>query len=355
MVSDSAAGITALLTGHKVPNRWLSARWGPSGQVEPLTTLLEMAEARGLATGVVTTTRVTDATPAAAYAHVADRDDEQEIAAALISGGSPPRIGDGVEVILGGGLDYFLPLEKGGVRMDGRDLRAEMIAAGYSFVDSEAAMKKAVRGGIRRLLGLFSGSDMEFEADRREGLAEPSLAQMTRAALQILRRDPHGYFLLVESGLIDRAHHRNNAYRAIDEVLALDDAVGEALSLVGETASIYVTADHDHTMVIAGYAPVESDVFTQAGTDTEGRAYTALLYANGPSARPGRWQRVTSSTVGSASFRERAGIPLHRETHGGMDVPLFIFGPEGGERPPAASIDNTEVFQRLAVLLPRGE
>ncbi len=340
MVTDSAASITAMVTGAKVANRAVSVRRGADGAWQRLTTLVELAEQRGLSTGVVTTTRLTHATPAGLYAHVANRDDELEIAEALVPGGPSSALGDGMEVILGGGRALFLPEASGGRRTDGRDLIAELKRAGYVYVRTAAEAESA--RGAAKLLGVFADSHMAFESDR--GDDEPSLAAMTALAIDMLKRDPRGYFLMVEAGRIDHAHHVNNGRRAIADTLAMDEAIEVALARSSARDVIYVTSDHDHTMVIAGYPPSGSDIFAQAGVDEHGVPYTAMLYANGPSASLDPPPALSAESLASTDFRERAGVPLRFETHGGMDVPLFVFGPDAAYRDLPAVIDNTDVF-----------
>lgn len=340
MVTDSAAGMTAMVTGAKVPNGVLSLDVTTG---TPLETLLEVAEARGMSTGIVTTTTLTHATPAALYAHAENRRAEAEIATSVLPGGDNPAIGDGVEVLLGGGREFFLPAASAG----GRDLVAELRAAGYTYVEDAAGLSGAA-GAAEKLLGLFADSHMAFEADRvASESVQPSLAAMTRSALQVLRRNPRGFFLMVEGGRIDHAHHYNNGRRAIADVLAFDDALATALEQGTARDVIFVTADHDHTMVIAGYPSIDSDVFTEAGVDAYGVPYTAILYANGPSALQPPPAQLSAERLSSSDFQERAGVPLQADTHGGMDVPLFVFGPESQYRDLPASIDNTEIFRRL--------
>ncbi len=350
MVTDSAAGITAMMSGEKVLNKALGARNGPGNVLEILPTLVEVAESRGLSTGVVTTTRLTHATPAGAYAHVADRFEERDIAPAMVPGGANPRLRDGIEVLLGGGRRFFVPEAAGGLRRDGRDLLDELKTANYRVVVSAEELRDATESGAARILGLFSDDNMAFEADRAKSApTEPSLSEMTKAALEVVRRNPKGYFLLVEGGRIDHAHHVNNAYRAITDMLAFDAAVGATVDAVGDEALIFVTADHDHTMVISGYAPVTEDVFTEAGTDLNGMPYTALLYGNGPAAsKPPK----ASIEPASPKYRQRAGVPLKYETHGGMDVPLYVFAPPGTSIDLPGTIENTEIFHYLKAAMP---
>ncbi len=359
LVTDSAAGITALVTGHKVPNAFLSAMTRADGSVDSLITLLELAEAQGRATGLVTTTRMTHATPAGLYAHEASRYSEESIAAALVPGRGNPRLRDGVEVILGGGYANFFPTSVvingvAGRRADGRNLPAEMSAAGYAVVHTGAELDAAAAAGASHLFGLFAPSHMTYVLDR-ERLApqEPSLPQMTRAAIRVLSKNPNGFFLMVEGGKIDHALHEKNAARAVAETIEFDAAIGEALSLDPEETMVLVTADHDHTMVIAGSAPTTGDIFVEAGKDRDGVPYTALLFATGgASDQPP--PALTTDQLRSPDFHERGGIPTGGETHGGMDVPLYFWGPASMRDMFGASIDNTEVFRILARAI-RGE
>lgn len=359
LVTDSAAGITAMVTGHKVPNAFLSATARADGGVDTLVTLLELAEAQGLATGLVTTTRMTHATPAGLYAHEMSRYSEESIAAALVPGRGNPRLRDGVEVILGGGYANFLPADVvvGGVagrRADGRNLPAEISGAGYAVVRTAAELDSAAAAGASRLFGLFAPSHMSYVLDRERTVSqEPSLPQMTRAAISVLSRNPNGFFLMVEGGKIDHALHERNGARAVAETIEFDAAIGEALGLDPEETVVLVTADHDHTMVLAGGAPASGDVFAEAGKDRSGVPYTVLLFATGGGSEQPP-PVLTPDVLLSSDFHERGGIPTGGETHGGMDVPLYFWGPAAMRDSFGASIDNTEVFRILARAI-RGE
>jgi len=347
MVTDSAAAISALMTGFKVPNHVLCARENEAGGIDTLRTVLEIAAARGMATGIVTTTTLTHATPAGCYAHTLDRGDEAGIALALVPGSGNPALGAGVDVLLGGGSRWFLPGHHGseGRRTDGRDLLREMEGAGYRVVRDAGGLDGAVADRADKVLGVFASSHMAFEADReRDAPGQPSLAAMTRAAVTLLSRNPRGFFLLVEGGKIDHALHDDNAYRAVTDALAFDRAVAAVRETAPEGSLILVTADHDHTLVIQGEASSASDVFALGGTDADGVPYTALVFGNGPTAKKAPPKGLDAAAVRDPDFRERAGIPLDYETHGGMDVPLFAFGPQDLLARIPGSLDNTEVF-----------
>lgn len=355
MVTDSAAGITALLAGAKVRMGAICADQREDGSLDSLLTVFEIAESLGLSTGVVSTTRLTHATPAGAYAHTMNRREEDQIALALIPGSGNPRLGDGIEVVLGGGREWFLPRETGdGRRGDDRDLLHELGQAGYHLVDDAGDLRAAVASEEEMVFGAFTSSHMSYEVDRLGGESgEPSIADMTRAAIAVLERNPRGFFLLVEGGRIDHALHANNGIRAITDMLAFDEAIGVALELDLAETLILITSDHDHTMVIAGYQPAGDDVFGEAGRDAEGLPYTTILFANGPSGGAAVPGSLSAEMLENPDFRERAGVPLASETHGGMDVPLYAFGPARYLQMIRGSMENTEVFEILRAAIER--
>jgi alkaline phosphatase len=273
-VPDSAGTATAILSGVKTRKGVVGV--GPeaitgdcsSALAHPVATLGELAEARGMATGIVTTARLTHATPAAFYAHSANRNWEDD---GLLPPGSPCKdiahqlIEFPFEVAMGGGRQHFLPsgvngIERGpGLRADGRDLMAVWRAAGPGRVVVQIRRDfDRLTGNLPdRLLGLFSPSHMAFEADRRfDWGGEPSLAEMTRTAIEILSRGPDGFVLLVEAGRIDHAFHAVDLHRAVTEGIALNEAVRVAAAMT-DTADtlIIVTSDHTDPMPPWGHRP----------------------------------------------------------------------------------------------------
>lgn len=378
-VADSAGTMTAIMTGVKTRAGVLSVDQGvvpgdcASGKGRDLKTLLEEFEEQGRASGIVTTARVTHATPAATYAHSVHRDwesdadmpggrihkDCRDIASQLID----LRAGDGVDVILGGGRVNFLPEDRAdpeypartGRRRDGRDLIAEWQGRnrGGAYVWNAPQFAQVSPGDHARLLGLFEPSHMQYEADRAADPAgEPSLAEMTEKAIELLARYPGGYFLMVEGGRIDHAHHWGNAYRALTDTVAFADAVTRALELTrGEETLILVTADHSHVFVLGGYPTRGNPILGKVVENDEGgvaqptpaRAadglpYTTLGYFNGPGfdnvtepyqqrgAHAGR-QDLTQVDTRRTGFFQEALVPLDSETHGGEDVPAYATGP----------------------------
>ncbi|MFL2522817.1 MAG: alkaline phosphatase [Candidatus Azotimanducaceae bacterium] len=362
-VPDSAGTITALTTGEKTRIGVL----GINGTVarddcaaalqNTLPTLAELAEQAGMGTGVVSTARITHATPAGAYAHTPNRNWEssattpddaqalgcQDIASQLVA----MPFGDGIDVILGGGRREFMPTEmsdpeypnKQGARDDGRNLIDEWLAADsnrrYAWNGDTIAQWLAAPEPLSgQLMGLFEPSHMQYEADRaRDRGKEPSLRDMTALAVKQLSAKKEGYFLLVEAGRIDHAHHFSNAFRALGDTVALSEAVQWVVDNVDLSETlILVTADHSHTMTISGYPrrgnPILGTVEMEPGKpmlDATGKPYTTLSYANGPGYRK---QRPDLSDVDTQArnFQQLGAVPMQAETHAGEDVAAFATG-----------------------------
>lgn len=234
VITDSAAAGTALATGYKTDNGIISQT--PEGKA--LYTVLENARDKGKATGLVTTTRITHATPAVFATHIDDRDNESAIAEQIVN--------SDVNVLLGGGLRHFVSKgQDGSKRSDDRDLVKEMEAKGYTFVKDRQGLLDVTNKGEGKILGLFKGSHMSYELDR-DANKEPSIDEMTKAALDILSKDQDGFFLMVEGGRIDHASHANDAPTTMADMIAFDEAVKTALDFAkmdGNTLVI-VTADH---------------------------------------------------------------------------------------------------------------
>ena len=231
-VTDSAAAGTAYATGVRTRNRML----GVDPDERPLGTLVEAATARGLATGLVTTADLTDATPAAFVAHVSQRALEDSIAVEMLA--------HHVDVLLGGDRSSWCPEGAGGRRRDGRDLLAEHRARGGTVVTTAAELAAA---RSLPLLGVFGrGMDpIELEIDR-DTLLEPSLAQMTAKALELLGPAPRGFLVMIEGGHIDDAAHDDDPAGVAREVLAYDRAVALALAFARRDGRTLVVSVADH-------------------------------------------------------------------------------------------------------------
>lgn len=325
---------------------------------KPVPTILELAKAAGKSVGAVTTTELTHATPAATYSHICHRDAAYDIAAQAVPGGAGfnQALGDGVDVLMGGGANHWTPYDSAsneGGRNDNRDLTAEMRAQGYSYVTTQSELAQVTSG---KVLGLFSSkSHLDYELDRvAKGATntQPSLSEMTAKAIDLLSQNSQGYFLMVEGGRIDHALHATNAKRSLTDAVALDEAVKTALGKVDlSNTLIVVTADHDHTMTINGYSakgnPVLDLVKNGDGStqnDVDGKPFTTLVFGNGPNRTAVR-PVLTSDQVMANDYRQESGVKLVSETHGGGDVMLFADG--AGSNRFKGTLDNTKVFGKL--------
>ena len=381
-VPDSAGTMTAMVTGVKTRAGVLSldenARRQDASAVAATSvpTLFEQASARGLATGLVTTTRVTHATPAALYAHSPERDWESDakLPKAAQDAGFPDIAlqmmefpSGGIDVVLGGGRRVFVPDDQNGNRRDGRNLITEWQGrhpdGGLPRTRADLLAIKA--GKTSHVLGLFSPSHMDFEVDRvAAGKKQPSLAEMTGFAIDSLSQNKKGYVLMVEGGRIDHAHHMNNAHRALVDTIAMAEAVQTAVDKTSASETlIVVTADHGHVITLGGFPTrgnpilglvVDNDSYGEPKStpskDLTGKPFTSLSYANGPgyhgasesqpegaktfphgqhTAEGTRRGRADLSNVDTESpnYLQETTVPLAYESHSGEDVPVYAEGP----------------------------
>jgi len=391
---DSAGTMTAMMSGLKTDVGVIGVDEDvirgncESTKGNEVATALEFAEISGLSTGVISTARITHATPAAAYAKSADRNWEdisdmkidenperaacEDIASQLVNFEKnleekyPGVDVNGIDVVMGGGRRHFLPNDATanssdassaveGDRTDGRNLVTEWTTiypagtyvfdqSGFGAIDSENTSK---------VFGLFNESHMQYEADRANDIAgEPSLSEMTEKAIEILDNNPKGFFLTVESGRIDHAHHAGNAYGALTDTIEFAKAVQAAVdSTDPKDTLILVTADHSHVFTIAGYPkrgnPILGKVVAVGQTEpalaADDLPYTTLGYANGRGFRDlgdetnsdatydadpvsGR-QDLTAIDTTAPGYHQETLIPLGSETHAGEDITLHATGP----------------------------
>ncbi|TNE66524.1 MAG: alkaline phosphatase [Alphaproteobacteria bacterium] len=354
-VPDSAGTASSINTGSKTRMGVIN-----TGPAQPqgvckgiadnlLTPLAYYAEQAGLSTGVVSTARLTHATPAAVYAHSPDRDWEADIdlpdeakengCADIAQQITADMGGNGLEIALGGGRQNFLPKGTGvGKRADGRNITDEWLKAhdGAAYVENLADLQAVDLSKTKHLLGLFSKSHMDYDADH--SAEQPDLATMTETAIKMLSQNKKGYYLMVEAGRIDHGHHDGNAYNALHDAVALSKAVARARELVNlDDTLILVTADHAHTFTMAGYPkrgnPILGLVSAVGQKDGEylmakdGKPYTTVGYQNGPGAIKGERETLTEEQVMAPDFHQQAAYPTSSETHGGEDVGLFAIGP----------------------------
>lgn len=277
------------------------------------------------------------------------------------------------QVILGGGRRNFLPTtvideeSQAGRRTDGRNLieewQQDKAARGVSFkyVWNVSELLQLNDNLPEYLLGLFESNHLQYHMQANLN-TEPTLEQLTETAIRMLNRNEKGFFLFVEGGRIDHAHHDNLAHLALDETLEMDKAIKRAVELLSEEDTlIVVTADHAHVMSYNGYSQRGNSILGPSrDTDENNMPYMTLSYTNGPGFRPhvnGKRSDVTQengfgkyyslffivdsttrllmyafnvyglSVTGTLTWRSHVDVPLDSETHGGDDVAVFARGP----------------------------
>ena len=290
-VTDSAAGATAMATGHKTKN----GMDGMTPDSLPKETIFEAAlREKKMSTGLVCTSSITDATPACFVVHVPYRHMDDEIADQIINSNT--------KIIMGGGRKYFRPVgTDDGSRKDNRNLIDSAKVMGYSFVTDSASLASAPDG---KILGLFSPDGMTTRSP------EPALADMTKKALKILSKDDNGFILMVEGSQIDWGGHTNNLDYVIRQTLLFDDAVKEGLKFAQDDGStlVIVTADHE----------------------TGGIALTS------------------KDRKSDKSF----GVKWATDGHTGIPVPIYAFGPHAIQF--TGMMENTDIPKIIASLLNLG-
>lgn len=396
-VPDSAGTMTAMVTGLKTnigvfgyDETVARGDCDTTTESNSVTSYLEMAEVAGMSTGIISTARITHATPGALYAKTPDRnyEDISDIPASSTCAGKiedialqlvnfeenlEARFGidvDGVDVVMGGGRRHFLPndvsfnVEKPaaagaeGDRTDGRDLTQEWLdkyaQMGGVYVNDLAGFESVNTETTSKLFALFNESHMQYEADRANDIAgEPSIAEMTTAAVKILDNNDDGFFLMVESGRIDHAHHAGNAYGALSETVAFAEAVKAAYDATNpQETLILVTADHGHVMTIGGYVtrgnPILGKAVYAPGADpqlaSDGLPFTTINYNNGLgfcdlgaetdsdagyacANSAGTRTDLSSVNTLAPGFHQEGLIPLSSETHSGEDITIHATGP----------------------------
>ncbi|XP_030632672.1 alkaline phosphatase-like [Chanos chanos] len=357
-VPDSASTGTAYLCGVKtnfnVVGVSAAARNGicRTQKGNEVTSILHWAKEAGKSVGIVTTTRVQHVTPAAAYAHSASRswysdadlpaDAKRngctDIASQLINNTD-------IDVIIGGGRKYMSPKgtadpeyptdpSANGLREDGRDLIKEWLkmkeGKAAQYVWNKADFDAIDPAKTDYLMALFEPGDMRYELDR-DSKMDPSIVETTEKAIRVLQKNPKGFFLLVEGGRIDQAHHENCASKALHEAVALDYAVERALTLTNEEDTLtVVTADHSHPFTINGFTFRGSSILGKVplwGTDF--LPFTTLMYGNGPGHKIVNNKRPDIRKVDTKTkdYVQLAAVPMAKETHGGEDVAVLARGP----------------------------
>ncbi|XP_030041678.1 alkaline phosphatase isoform X1 [Microcaecilia unicolor] len=360
-VPDSAGTATAYLCGVKANAGTVGVSAAAlQGQCytmrgNEVDSILNWAKQAGKSAGLVTTTRVTHATPSAAYAHSVDRSwySDNDMPPEAIQQGCKDiawqlvkNIPD-IEVILGGGRKYMYPRNTpdveypwdwhaNGTRLDGLNL-------------TKIWMENKPRGQVARyvwnrnqllaldprkvdyVLGLFEPADMKFEQERKRS-TDPSLSEMVQVAIQILQKNPKGFFLLVEAGRIDHGHHASMASQALHETVELDKTIALASRATREDDTLtVVTADHSHVFTFGGYTPRGNPMLglVPGLSDIDFKPFTSIVYGNGPGFElvDGGRQNISFIDVFDMNYQAQSAVPLQSETHSGEDVAIFAKGP----------------------------
>lgn len=344
-VNDSAGAASALATGYPGPIKRLAV----DELGRPRRTLFEEARQRGFKVGLISDTRLTHATPAAFGAHVTDRDEEAEAARQLVQ--------SGFDLMLSGGIKYFLPAEEGGMQPIGRNLLTEAAAAGYTVVKTRTELAQAVSRNAGRVLGLFSHSFLPFTYDPAFRQT-PTLAELTAAALALLDRHPQGFLLMVEAGKIDPCLHLYDAAELVAQMHETNLALRAIADFVRTRPDALVVVVPDHgtnglaivesfdperfqrlaasTMALAERLPATApDLLPQLAATVPGVAFTeadlAFLQAASGKDYPRRLGYVVNRKLG-VEF-----LPFQREfpkgeayDHTGEDLFLHALGAHQG-------------------------
>lgn len=339
---DSAGTATAMLSGAKTRAYAIGvdSNTRPTRCHEPsseLSSVAEWAKSKGMGIGVVTTTRITHATPACVYAHIANRNWESDADVDEAVGGACKSIAQQMldwdvsgatwDVALGGGMSKFTSEQLAGWQQ----------RWGGTLVTTKTELEGA---DSVPLLGLFADSHLEYKYSKEE--SQPSLEDMVPKALDLLmdeERFPNGYILVVESGLIDISHHWNSWFNAFEETLDMDAAVDTAYARTKDDDTlIVVTADHGHTTTWSGYShqghpilgvatPVKYSGPTLAD---DNKTYTCLGYASGPDSTGG-WNSRQEREIENEThppYLQESFIPYWGQgAHGGQDVGVWVTGP----------------------------
>uniref|UniRef100_A0A3Q3AU42 Alkaline phosphatase n=1 Tax=Kryptolebias marmoratus TaxID=37003 RepID=A0A3Q3AU42_KRYMA len=362
-IPDSAATATAYLCGVKTNLNVIGVNAAARNGVcrtqkgNEVTSILKWAKDAGKSVGVVTTTRVQHATPATTYAHSASRkwysdadmpdsakkDGCTDIASQLIKNID-------IDVIIGGGRKYMTPrgtkdpeypwdFSSRGKRRDGRNLIQEWQSMKTGkvahYVWNKTDFDAVDPETTNYLMALFEPGDLQYEADR-DPILDPSIVETTEKAIRILQKNPKGFFLLVEGGRIDQAHHAGQAYMALHEAIAFDKAIAKGLELTKDEETLtIVTADHSQPLTFNGFPFRGQSILGKSPLwATDMLPYTTLMYGNGPGNKIINGKRpdirnVTTSKMFKSykDYIQFSAVPMKSTTHSGEDVAVLARGP----------------------------
>ncbi|XP_075998683.1 alkaline phosphatase, tissue-nonspecific isozyme [Genypterus blacodes] len=357
-IADSAATATAYLCGVKTNLNTIGVNAAARNGVcktqkgNEVTSILKWAKDAGKSVGIVTTTRVQHATPAASYAHSASRkwysdadmpdsakkDGCTDISAQLLNNTD-------IDVIIGGGRKYMTPkgtrdpeyprdFSSRGKRSDGRNLINEWqkskVGKVAHYVWNKTDFDAVDPETTDYLMALFEPGDLRYDRERDPKM-DPSLVETTEKAIRILRKNPKGFFLLVESGRIDQAHHDNRASMALHEAVSLDYAIAKGLELTKEEETLTVVmADHSHALTFNGYPFRGGSILGKSPLwASDMLPYTTLMYGNGPGNKmvDGKRADIRYVNTKTKDYHQHASVHTASATHSGEDVLVLSRGP----------------------------
>lgn len=347
-VTDSAAAGTAMASGVKTTNGTV----GLDEEGNEVETILEASEKDGKSTGLVATSTITHATPAVFASHVESRDNEAEIARQMLA--------NDVDVMLGGGENFFLPESEGGEQEENLLEQAE--DEGYTNVDTREGLMESddidVEEG-EKLLGLFADGPLAPEIDR-DGTEQPSLSEMTERSIDVLEEDKDGFFLMVEGSQIDWAGHANDPTWAMKDTEAFEKAVEEAIAFAEEDGNtlVVVAGDHETGGMTAG-ANGEYDTKPEVVKDVTatGEAMASELNEDRSNVEevveshtPFDLTEEDVQTIQEAEdaptainhyISDQALVGWTSSAHTGVDIPVYAYGPQSDAF--SGLIENTDL------------
>ena len=383
VITGSAAAVTAFATGRKTTSGFLSVEpraedvlpifkhYGEEAQYRPLATVLEGAKLKGKATGLVATSAICHATPAGFACHVDNRNKCNEITEQIVY--------ENLDIAFGGGKQHLLPINEGGKRTDGENLLGILKDKGYKIVEKREEMLDVSSG---KVWGIFAMNHMQADLDRRQfSSGQPSLAEMTAKAIELLSQDRDGFFLLVEGSQIDWAGHANDPVYMVTDFLAFDEAVKVAVEFARKDKGTLVlafpdhncggmTIGHGHTKTSYNETSIEDLIGPLEGMKITAGALAYQIgddcsYANLSKAIKDWWDiDITKEDYEEIKKRMDNGIYLNyaigevisknytvigwtSHNHTGEDVPLWAYG--SGR--PVGLYDNTDLAKITAEAL----
>lgn len=374
-ITDSAPAATALATGYKSNDKVIGLlpevvntpgvdAVDPEDAYKPVASVLEGAKLLGKSTGIISTSEIQHATPAGFSSHATHRSNYQDIA--------EQQVYQEIDVVLGGGKEALQPGTTRNARVDGENLIEVLENKGYDFVESRDEL---LNTNSNKIWGSFAPSALAYDFDRQAtNNNEPSLAEMTKKAIDTLSQNEKGFFLFVEGSKVDWAAHANDTIGILSDVLAFDDAVKEALDFAKKDGNTMVIAVSDHgnsgiTMgnvntnsnypeipVSAYIDPLKKATMTIEGalrqlkSDRSNMKEVAELYGLDNLTATEIEHLQTSKTLQADMTKmlaNRANIGFSTGGHTGEDVFLYAYGPSK----PFGLVDNTDLAKTMAKFL----